>query len=176
MAGQPPPNQATRLVVVDSRIDDYRCLSERSDSARLRLTLTTHGSLALRLAPSFADAVWLICPQLPDINGLELLEMLASLTPRLRAVVIDSEYDRDRESTALQLRAVQYVCKPMHPAWLEMWQAPSADPYHATSPPVSREETPTLRNHFRNALQEKSHEHHRPLGTRRDRPGTERQR
>lgn len=127
-------NGATRLVIVDPRIDDYRCMVELARAAEVRLTLTTTGASALRLTPSFADAIWLICTQLPDMEGLDLLEMLGSLQPRVRAVVIDNEYDRDREMHALRARAIQYVCKPMHPAWLASWRSP-ADPLLTAPPP-----------------------------------------
>jgi CheY-like chemotaxis protein len=118
-----------RLVIVDPRLDDYRDLVEPARKHLLRLTLTTTGSNALRLVPSFADAVWLLNPQLPDMNGLDLLEMLHSLQRSLKAVVIDNRYDPHREQRALELRAVQYVCKPLHLSWLKAWQgAPMAVP------------------------------------------------
>ncbi len=111
-----------RLVVVDPRLDDYRSLVEPAQKRLLRLTLTTSGSSALRLLPSFADAAWLLSPQLPDMNGLDLLEMLHSLQRKLKAVVVDNQYDPRREQRALELRAIQYVCKPVHWSWLRAWQ------------------------------------------------------
>jgi len=112
----------SRLVIVDPLLDDYRDLVGPARQHLLRLTLTTTGSNALRLVPSFADAVWLLNPQLPDMDGLDLLEMLHSLQSSLNAVVIDNQYDHRREKRALELRAVQYVCKPLNLSWLETWQ------------------------------------------------------
>ena len=112
-----------RLVVVDPRLDDYRDLVEPARKHLLRLTLSTTGSSALRLLPSFADAVWLLSPQLPDMNGLDLLEMLHSLQRKLKVVVVDNQYDPRREQRALELRAFQYVCKPVQVSWLKTWQA-----------------------------------------------------
>jgi len=111
-----------RFVIVDPQLDDYRCLHTPVRKHLIRLTLTTTGSNALRLAPSFADAVWLLSPQLPDMNGLDLLEMLQSLQRDLRAIVVDNEYDPQREQRALELKAIQYVCKPLQLAWFEAWQ------------------------------------------------------
>ena len=123
-----PPSTNDRrmkhLIVVDPDLDAYRVLADLTEADRLRLTLTSAGRNALRLAPSFADAVWLISPQLPDMSGLDLLDMLHALRRDLRAVVIDNEYDRDRELQALRLRAIQYVCKPLHASWLNAWRAP----------------------------------------------------
>jgi DNA-binding response OmpR family regulator len=110
-----------RLVIVDPRLDDYHDLIEPARKQLLRLTLTTTGSNALRLVPSFADSVWLLSPQLPDMNGLDLLEMLHSLQSSIKAVVIDNHYNAEREKRALELRAVQYVCKPLHLSWLKAW-------------------------------------------------------
>ncbi len=115
-----------RLVVVDPRLDDYRDLIEAARKRLLRLTMTTTGGNALRLVPSFADAVWLLSPQLPDMNGLDLLEMLHTLQRNLKAVVVDNQYDPQREQRALELRAVQYVCKPVQLSWLTAWQAAPA--------------------------------------------------
>jgi len=115
-----------RLVVVDSQLDDYCCLHLPARKHLVRLTLTTTGSGALRLAPSFADAVWLLSPQLPDMNGLDLLEMLQSLQSDLRAIVVDNEYDPQREQRALELKAIQYVCKPLQLSWFEAWQQAAA--------------------------------------------------
>lgn len=111
-----------RLVVVDPKLDDYRNLVEPARKHLLRLTLTTTGSSALRLVPSFADAVWMLNPHLPDMDGLDLLEMLHSLQRKLKAVVVDNQYDPQRERRALELRAVQYVCKPVQLSWLKAWQ------------------------------------------------------
>jgi DNA-binding response OmpR family regulator len=115
-----------RLVIVDPHLDDYRDLIEPARKHLLRLTLTTTGSNALRLVPSFGDSVWLLSPQLPDMNGLDLLEMLHSLQKSLKVVVIDNQYDPQRERRALELRAVQYVCKPFNLSWLRAWQRAKA--------------------------------------------------
>lgn len=131
-----------RVVIVDPRLDDYRDLVEPARRHLLRLTLTTTGSSALRLVPSFADAVWLLNPQLPDMNGLDLLEMLHSLQRSLKAVVIDNRYDAQRERRALELRAVQYVCKPLHLSWLKAWQgepAVASEPDPLGAPPNEAE-------------------------------------
>lgn len=127
-----PPTIASEvkhLVVVDPDLNAYHNLADLAADERLRLTLTSTGRNALRLAPSFIDAVWLISPQLPDMDGLDLLDMLQSLRTRLTAIVIDREYDRQRELQALRLRAAQYVCKPMHPSWIASWNLPPPAPH-----------------------------------------------
>ncbi|MEM8864498.1 MAG: response regulator [Planctomycetota bacterium] len=117
-----PSRAVLRLVVIDPCLHDYHSLLDATCDDDVRLTLTTSGSNALRIAPSFSDALWLVCPQLPDMDGLDVLEMLRSLRTNLNALVIDSVYDQVRERRALQLRALQYVCKPFQPAWLDAWR------------------------------------------------------
>jgi len=51
--------------------------------------------------------------------------MLQSLQRDLRAVVVDSQYDPQREQRALELRAMQYVCKPLQLSWFQAWQKDS---------------------------------------------------
>ena len=114
-------HSGSRLVVVDPQVDDYRCLVESARQQSVRITLTSIGSQALRLVPSFPDAVWVINPTLPDIDGIHLLEMLHSLQHNLRGVVLDNSYDRQREQRALENRAIQYVCKPLQLEWVTTW-------------------------------------------------------
>ncbi len=132
--GNSPTTNGSRLVIVDPQLDDYRCLVEPAWKQSIRLTLTSTGSSALRLAPSFGDAVWLINLSLPDMDGFELLEMLQSLNNKLRAIVVDGNYDRKRERQALELRVVQYVCKPIQLEWVQGWLQPgSAVEVHSSS-------------------------------------------
>lgn len=140
------PNKTTtrgRVVIVDPHLDHYQCLAEAARKHLVRLTLTSSGGGALRLAPSFGDALWLVTPQLPDMNGLELLEMLRSVQPALEAVVVDSSYDRQREVRALELRAVQYVCKPVQLEWIASWQGlPQLTTHARATPDLSFEVSP----------------------------------
>ena len=118
-----PTIKTSRLVIVDPRLDDYRCLVEPAKRESVRLTLTSTGGNALRLAPSFSDAVWLVNFSLPDMEGLELIEMLHSLNSKLRAIAVDSSYDAQRERQALESHVVQYVCKPIQLPWVLEWLA-----------------------------------------------------
>ncbi len=111
-----------RLVIVDPCLDDYQCLAKSARKRRMRFTLTSTGRGALRLLPSFSDACWLLSPQLPDMCGIDLLEMLLSLQPKLKAAIVDSQYHHQREQLALQLGANQYLCKPVQLSWIDAWK------------------------------------------------------
>jgi DNA-binding response OmpR family regulator len=96
----------------------------------VRLSLTTSGSFALRLAPSFIDSVWLVNTWLPDMDGFDLLEMLRSLQSEFRIAMIDEHYAEERERRAIKLGAIQYVCKPVQLKWIWVWQG--------SDPPATR--------------------------------------
>lgn len=113
---------AKQIVIVDTALDDYYRLIGPSENGEIRLTTSSSGAGGLRLAPSYPDALWLLGLQLPDMSGFDLLEMLHSLQRKLRVVMVDQQYDRRREQRALELRAVQYVCKPVPLSWLKEWQ------------------------------------------------------
>ena len=113
-----------QVVVVDPRLEDYTHLITSSGGATIRLTTTSHGCDALRLAPSFPDAAWLVSSELPDMSGLELLEMLRSLQPNQTTLLVDNEHCPVRELEALRLDATGYVCKPVLSEWLDQLQGP----------------------------------------------------
>ena len=142
MAGAPTTN-SSRLVIVDPHLDDYRCLVEPAWRQSVRLTLTSTGSTALRLAPSFGDAVWLVNLKLPDMDGFELLEMLHSLNSKMRALLVDGNFDRQRECRALEMRVVQYICKPIQLDWILDWLQPGS----SRAMPSSRMQRSTFSSH-----------------------------
>lgn len=113
-----------QVVVVDACVDDYSRLFALAKKQSIRLVITTTGAGGLRLAPSFPDALWLVSTRLPDMNGLNLLEMLRSLAPKLTAFVVDHSYDDENERQALRLSAARYLCKPVDLNWIEAWRGP----------------------------------------------------
>ena len=122
-----------QIVVVDACVDDYSRLLEPAKAQAIRLTITTTGAGALRLAASFPDSLWLVSTSLPDMSGLRLLEMLRSLQPKLTVFVVDGVHDDQHERQALRLSAAQYLCKPVQLAWIEAWHGrPSTSPRPVT--------------------------------------------
>ena len=124
---------AKQIVVVDAVLDDYRCLATMVQSHTIRMALATTGAGGLRLAPSHPDALWLVSVTLPDMSGLDLLEMIRATQPRLSVFAVDGDYDAARERRALQLSATRYVCKPVQPEWIADWQGPTGKKPRASS-------------------------------------------
>ena len=113
-----------QVVVVDAQLEDYRALVERAREPALRLTTTSTVVDALRLAPSFPDALWLVSTALPDGDGFELLQMLRSLQPRLSVCIVDNRADAHHEQRAVQLAASLYLVKPVRWEWFAAWRGP----------------------------------------------------
>ena len=130
-----------QIVIVDACVDDYACLVEPAQAEAIRLTITSTGAGGLRLASSFPDALWMISTRLPDMRGLDLLEMLRSLLPQLTAFVVDSVPSQEHERQALQRSATKYLCKPVELAWIEAWRGPHVVRPHPSidEPHVQRE-------------------------------------
>ena len=129
-----PTSARRQVVVVDACVDDYVGLVEPAKAQAIRLTITTTGAGALRLASSFPEALWLVSTRLPDMHGLRLLEMLRSFLPGLTAFVVDTVHDEQHERQALQLSATHYLCKPVQFSWIEAWSGPPGDTLPAQVP------------------------------------------
>jgi len=105
------------IIIVDPSIGDYAGLADRTHARKLRITLTTTGTDALKLLPSHCDVEWLICVELPDMTGLELLHMLHATDPEISVQLVTDQFDIDHELKAYQLGATRYRTKPIGPPW-----------------------------------------------------------
>ena len=113
---------AKQVVIVDPKTEDYNCLAGLVESAAFRWTITSTGASSLRLVNNHLDALWLLSTQLPDMPGLDLLEMLRAMAPELTVFVIDNKYNSQHERRALQLSAARYLCKPIMADWIAAWR------------------------------------------------------
>jgi CheY-like chemotaxis protein len=128
-----PQTQTKQLVIVDPKADDYNDLVDLVESGAIRWTITSTGASSLRLVNGHLDALWLISVKLPDMSGLDLLEMLRSMAPQLTIFVVDESYESQREFRALQHSAARYLCKPVQKDWITAWRglaksAPTSSP------------------------------------------------
>jgi DNA-binding NarL/FixJ family response regulator len=65
------------IVIVDPACDRYPDFVQAARSGNIGLHFCCDGRAAVRLARRFRADVWLVSDQLPDIDGLDLVEMLA---------------------------------------------------------------------------------------------------
>jgi len=65
------------VVIVDPKIELYGDFVQEAQEGNVGLHFCVDGRSAVRLARRFRADVWLVSDQLPDIDGLDLVEMLA---------------------------------------------------------------------------------------------------
>lgn len=65
------------VVIVDPKIELYGDFVLEAQEGNVGLHFCVDGRSAVRLARRFRADVWLVSDQLPDIDGLDLVEMLA---------------------------------------------------------------------------------------------------
>ena len=109
----------TELLIVDSKPEDYFRLAGELESAEFRLTYATTGSNALRLPRLAPYYLWLVNTHLPDMSGIELLELIRSRDPGAACVLVGDVYQEPDEIAARQSGANLYVCKPPRLEWLQ---------------------------------------------------------
>ena len=109
---------STELLIVDSKPEDYFRLAGQLESAEFRLTYATSGSNALRLPRLAPCHLWLVNTHLPDMSGVELLNLIRSRDPGAACVLVGDAYQEADEIAARQTGANLYVCKPPQLEWL----------------------------------------------------------
>jgi DNA-binding response OmpR family regulator len=66
------------VVIVDPAFDRYGDFVAEAQAGNVGLHFCADGRSAIRLARRFRADVWLVSDQLPDISGLDLVEMLSA--------------------------------------------------------------------------------------------------
>ena len=107
------------VVIIDPAFDEYAHLCDEFCDEHLCVTFTNSGSGALRLVPSHCDAEWLVNAELPDMTGLELLEMLRAIEPCLSVQLVANQYDVEHELKAYRMGAKLYATKPHDRRWFD---------------------------------------------------------
>ena len=104
--------------VVDPDRDSYdRLLSSIAPSAATFRFYAT-GREVLRLRGVDGVAFWLLGVELPDMRGLDLLEMLRDRLDGAVACIVGAEYRIEDEIAAYRAGATLYACKPIEASWL----------------------------------------------------------
>ena len=126
---------AQEIVIVASaceRFDEFVTAGRRGE---LGLHFCVDGRSALRMARRFRADIWLVCLDLPDMSGLDLLEMLQPVVaqsgvdphlggvrlslehpgegPRSGVFVVADGYSFDDEQRALRVGAAGYLAGPV---------------------------------------------------------------
>ena len=111
-------SSACQVVVVDPRHADYAHLLDGAVSGDLSLRLLATGRAALRAANELDPDLWVINTRLPDMDGVDLFEMLSDRLEHVPVVLVADEYSADAEIQVRRVGAPVFACKPLDPTWL----------------------------------------------------------
>ena len=93
------------VVVVDPRFDAYKPLAESARQGRLDLHLRSSGAEAIRLARRLRVDAWLIAPDLDDMSGHDLVELLQSSLADARVAMVDTSRPATRHHAVAEQEA-----------------------------------------------------------------------
>lgn len=105
------------ICVVDARPADYDAIVARAEREDAEVSFASSAREALRLRPANPE-MWVVNCDLPDLSGLELLDMLRSRFPDTPVCMISDEYRPEDEIASRCRGASMYLCKPLVPDWL----------------------------------------------------------
>ncbi len=104
-----------RALVVEGGAVERRLLGAIAEGQGLQVREVADGATAVRAAEAEVPDVILLDMELPDADGLRILSQLHSEHPDVPVVVLAHPSDADRIEAALDLGAVNFVCKPVKP-------------------------------------------------------------
>lgn len=105
------------ICVVDPRPADYDAVVARAVGEDAEVVFAGSAREALRLRPE-APEMWVVNCELPDLSGLELLDMLRGRFPQTPVCMVSDEYRPEDELAARSRGASMYLCKPLVAEWL----------------------------------------------------------
>jgi DNA-binding response OmpR family regulator len=109
------------IAVADAREADYIELLRLATRRRWSVHLMPSGRDAVRAAEYLPANLWIINADLPDMNGLDVVELLLSYVSPSDIFVIVDRYREEDEIRALALGVALFLCKPLEAAWLGQW-------------------------------------------------------
>jgi DNA-binding response OmpR family regulator len=109
------------VVVVDPHVGDYVDLMQLAANNSWTVHLVRNGRDAIRAAAYVPADLWIVNVDLPDIGGLDVVEMLRPYISASDIFVIADTYHEADEMRALALGVAVFLCKPLDAAWLRQW-------------------------------------------------------
>ena len=110
MYGTPACAQS-HVVVVDPRPSDYHGLAALAEEHGWHIHLLTTASAAMRFTSGTLSELWMINIRLPEMSGIDLLEMLRERHDHTLMLIVSDRYDIDDEQSACRAGAASYLCK-----------------------------------------------------------------
>ncbi len=124
------------LLVVDREAKDYRELSGEALDANLIWKHVHDGHQALHISSGKNVRLWISNMQLPDMSGIELLEIVRAKRPETPFYLVSDDYSAEQERLARAAGAAGYLSKPADHTWFEICRSTLAR-MRARASPVS---------------------------------------
>ncbi len=132
-------SECVDLMVVDAEEETYRPLLQALVAAGLNYQQAYDGHQALQIAAGSSARLWITNLHLPDMSGIELLQIVKATRPRTLFYLVSDQYSAQDEILARSTGAAGYLSKPANRNWLELCQTTlsrssvRAGPSHAPS-------------------------------------------
>ena len=110
--------EAATIWVVDSRPEDYVSMLADPDCEGQYFRFFHSADAALRAGRDVEPKLWIINMDLPDLDGVELCEMLRSRFSEVPMYLVCDEYDVEAELGARRCGATMFFCKPVSSQWI----------------------------------------------------------
>lgn len=108
----------SEVLIVDAQPDDYRRIASRPDQENVTFYFARSGHDALQLSQQSRVQTWLVNLHLPDMTGLELLDVVRGRYPATTFLLVGDTYSATDELAVRTAGATAYLCKPVDGAWL----------------------------------------------------------
>jgi diguanylate cyclase (GGDEF)-like protein len=110
-------NKQTILIVDDSRVSVRTLASIFKDEWQIKIALDGHEAIRIAESEQQPDII-LLDVMMPGMDGYEICARLkeSTLTRDIPVIFITSREESEDEERGLQLGAIDYVIKPVHPA------------------------------------------------------------
>ena len=112
-AAEQNDRSAGAVLVVDDELQLRRLFARSLTKAGYTVTEARHGREALELVRQHAFDLVLSDVQMPDMNGLDLLEALHAHYPELPVALVSGSFDEAATERAMGLGAVACLSKPV---------------------------------------------------------------
>ena len=108
-----------KILVVDDEPEVRQLMEHFLTERGYEVRIAENGRLGLAALDSFTPDVVLLDMHMPEMDGLETLQRLATRAPSLPVIMVTVNDDVETTSRLLQLGAADYVPKPFNLEYLE---------------------------------------------------------
>ena len=108
-----------KILVVDDEPEVRQLMEHFLTDRGYEVRIAENGRLGLAALDTFTPDVVLLDMHMPEMDGLETLQRLASRAPSLPVIMVTVNDDVETTSRLLQLGAADYVPKPFNLEYLE---------------------------------------------------------